>query len=84
MMCTKYRHLTDEEFLNICQEKRHQSPIIEELCQRLEEYLGRDKPSDGEVKLECKNEFNCQVCEAKFKVEFNPDDDDQIQVSFLS
>ena len=83
-METKHRHLTDEEFLRLCSDKRHQSPIIEELCQRLEEYLGCDKPSDREIELRCKNEFTCQVCEAKFKVEFNPDDDDQIQVSFLS
>ena len=83
-METRYRHLADEEFLRICSDKRHQSPIIEELCQRLEEYLGVDKPISDEIKLECKNDFNCPICEAKFSVEFNPDDDDQIQVSFLS
>ena len=75
MMCTKYRHLTDEEFLNICQEKRHQSPIINELCQRLEEFIYSDQPVTDEINLELKNEHRCPVCETKIEIEFSSIDD---------
>lgn len=74
-MTTKYRHLTDEEFLNICQEKRHQSPIINELCQRLEEFICSDQPVTDEINLELKNEHRCPVCETKIEIEFSSIDD---------
>lgn len=82
-METKYRHFIDEEFIRLCHDKRQQSPIIEELCQRLEEYFGTDKALTDEIKLECKNNFTCQVCEAKFSVEFD-NESDELKVSFLT
>lgn len=37
MTFTKYRPYSTEELLQLCAEKRALSPLIEELCQRIEE-----------------------------------------------
>ena len=68
-METKHRYLSDEEFLRLCSDKRHQSPIIEELCQRLEEYIGVDKPDPGDKEITIDNvQYKCEVCEAEFSI----------------
>ena len=55
-----FRHLSDKELLNLFTEKRFNSPIIEELCSRLERHL--DKEIDEET-------IECPVCLAKINIE---------------
>ena len=70
-MITRYGFMEDEEFLRICSEKRALSPIIEELCQRLEYYLYEgDIPDkdDGVVDENTLAILNCPICETTLKV----------------
>ena len=67
MVHTNYSNYTDQELLQLLSEKRAQSPIIEELCQRLEEYSPAfDKETNIAVE--------CPVCEAKLKIDVDVSD----------
>lgn len=61
MTTTKFDHLTDEEFVRSLHDKRAQSPIIDDLCARLEQRID-DAPDDID------NEVCCPVCEAALKI----------------
>ena len=47
-MVSKYRPYSDKELLNMIGDKRHQSPLINELCLRLEEYIELDESEEIE------------------------------------
>lgn len=55
------RHLTDEELLREFADKRNQSPIIRELCERLEVF----SPPPMQHKL------GCPVCRAGLDAEYD-------------
>lgn len=67
MVHTNYSNYTDQELLQLLSEKRAQSPIIEELCQRLEEY---SPAFDKETNISAE----CPVCEAKLKIDVDVSD----------
>ena len=48
-MVSKYRPYSDKELLNLIDSKRHQSPLINELCVRLEEYIELDESEEIEI-----------------------------------
>lgn len=58
---TQYSRLTDEEFLTQIDSIKNHSPIIIELCQRLENRI--EKPKDLHDRAEC------PVCQAKLIVD---------------
>ena len=58
---TQYRSLTTEEFLSQIEEKRQYSPIIQELCLRLEY-----KETHGNAQTNPRIE--CPVCESQLKI----------------
>lgn len=62
MFHTSYSNHTDQELLQVLSEKRQHSPIIEELCQRLESYM---PVSQKETNISA----DCPVCEAKLKID---------------
>ena len=62
MFRTSYSNHTDQELLQVLSEKRQHSPIIEELCQRLESYM---PVSQKETNIAA----DCPVCEAKLKID---------------
>lgn len=57
------RHLTDPEFLLRLDDARHQSPIIGELCRRME-YLLRQEPTAAAY-------AECPVCQANIRVDYD-------------
>lgn len=61
---SNYTNLTDQELLQVLSEKRMRSPIIEELCQRLETY-GPAFQKETNIKIEC------PVCEAQLKIDID-------------
>jgi len=62
-MTTKYNHLTNDEMLMSCREAREKSPIINELCRRLE------APDDPSTELYDIEEVHyCPVCEAPLAI----------------
>lgn len=61
---TKYNHLDDDELLNLVDEKRQYSPLIEELCHRLES-KNINIPEDHNSRSEC------PVCEVQLEVSFD-------------
>lgn len=62
MVHSNYSNYTDQELLQVLSERRQQSPIIEELCQRLEDY---SPAFDKETNIA----KQCPVCEAKLKID---------------
>ena len=60
-MITKYHGLSLEELLRQVQDKRV-SPIIEELCTRLEDYADAEDDSGGVT-------MSCPVCEVELSLE---------------
>ena len=64
MFHTSYSNHTDQELLQVLSEKRQHSPIIEELCQRLESYM---PVSQKETNINA----DCPVCEAKLNVDID-------------
>ena len=72
---SKYRTYTNQELLILIDHKRHQSPIIDELCLRLEKNNFKDdlyNPSETcESVLES---ITCPICEAKITLETNKDE----------
>jgi hypothetical protein len=72
---SKYRTYTNQELLTLIDDKRHQSPLINELCLRLEKNNFNDdlyNPSETcESELES---ITCPICEAKITLENKPDE----------
>lgn len=70
-----FHSLSDEEFLRIITRQRNQSPLIDELCRRLEHYLSQTDPTVKDIldkaaitieKLEERGiELVCPTCDAK-------------------
>jgi hypothetical protein len=67
MSHTNYSNYTDKELLQLLSDKRSKSPIIDELCDRLEEYSPAFDREEN-VKAEC------PVCEAKLNVNVDVSD----------
>jgi len=65
MRHTKYRNLTDEEFLNKIDNARQHSPIIDELAGRLEKLDRTNNETNTRVE--------CPVCEAKLEAGLDED-----------
>lgn len=63
---TRYSNLTDDELLSRIDETRQQSPIIDELANRLE----RKERTDSETRTR----IECPVCEALLNVDLDEDD----------
>ncbi len=61
MVHNNYTNYTDKEILQVLSDRRRQSPVIDELCQRLEEYSPAFDREEN-VKAEC------PVCEAKLNI----------------
>ena len=62
---SKLGHLTTGELLNLLEDKKHQSPIIFELCNRLEKI-------DIDAELEGVNDrAECPVCQASLTVDLD-------------
>lgn len=67
---TTYTHLTDEEFLNTMDDARHYSPVIKELCRRLE------ARSETEVNLTGANHrAECPICKGPLTVNYDVGND---------
>jgi hypothetical protein len=65
-----YSHLNDLELLSQFNNKAAVSPIIRELCARLEKHVAPRNPyKDTDTRVEC------PVCEAKLTVEHDETDD---------
>ena len=64
MFHTSYSNHSDQELLQVLIHKREQSPVIEELCQRLESYM---PVSQKETNIA----VDCPVCEAKLKIDID-------------
>ena len=77
-MITKFGFLTDEEILQLCHTKRQQSPLIEELCQRLEFYLEEENDSDDAPSPE--DNLFCPVCESKLRLEIETTTEDSVVI----
>ena len=58
---TKFENLNDKELLNHLESIRYHSPIIAELCQRLEKM---EDNHIGQVEI-----AECPVCEAKLEID---------------
>ena len=66
---SKYRTYTNQELLTLIDDKRHQSPLINELCLRLEKnnfnedtFFPQSTPSDPVENV------SCPVCEAQITI----------------
>jgi hypothetical protein len=62
---TSYSHYSNEELLRYVDDKRGHSPIIEELCQRLE------KKTLKEETQAANNNVECPVCESQLVVDYD-------------
>lgn len=76
MFHTNYSNHTDQELLQVLSHKRQQSPIIEELCQRLEAYM---PVSQKETNISA----DCPVCEAKLKIDVDVNELNNYQLEIL-
>lgn len=67
-ICTTYSNYSDADILRHCHDVRGCSPLIEELCQRLEqkEILEENASEGEEADLDCI--VRCPVCEAELEV----------------
>ena len=72
---SKYRTYTNKELIALIDHKRHQSPIIDELCLRLEKnnfnedtFFPQSTPSSPVENV------TCPICEAKITLENKPDE----------
>ena len=60
-----YRHLTNEELLLQLESIKHRSPIINELCERLQQRTlinAKDKPNHN---------VECPVCQAQLHADYD-------------
>lgn len=62
-MATAYRVMTDDELLRYIDEKRQHSPLIEELCKRLE--------TKEMVLKDANHRVECPVCEAALEADYD-------------
>lgn len=67
MSHSNYANYTDQELLQVLSEKRQHSPIIEELCQRLESYTHINQKETNIT-------VDCPVCEAKLNIDIDVSD----------
>lgn len=58
----EYANMTNRELLDILHDKRQYSPVIDELCYRLERYMPENQK--GTV-----IKTSCHICEAPLKLE---------------
>ncbi len=69
-MVSKYRPYSDKELLNLIDSKRHQSPLINELCVRLEEYIDLEEHGELEEQvIQSSIDITCPICEATLKLQ---------------
>lgn len=62
------RHLSNGELCSFLTRERHASPLIEELCERLEQFADRQpKARLGADRTE--KDGDCPVCRAELRVE---------------
>lgn len=61
-MQTRYSYLTDAELLRMLDHKRTQSPVIDELCNRLDKRSALSAGTNNHEHTE--GETRCPVCEA--------------------
>ena len=72
---TKYRTYTNKELISLIDHKRHQSPLINELCQRLEKNnFNDDLYTPSEICEPLLESITCPICEAKITLEINKDE----------
>ena len=72
---SKYRTYTNKELISLIDDKRYQSPIINELCLRLEKNNFNDDLYDPCKTCELVSEsITCPICEAKITLETNADE----------
>ena len=72
---TKYRMYTNQELITLIDDKRHQSPIINELCLRLEKNnFNDDLYNPSETCESVLESIICPICEAKITLETNKDE----------
>ncbi len=67
-MQTEYRYLTNDELINLLAIRRHLSPIVDELCTRLEAVPPEPDTNDSVTRVWC------PVCEAPLMVTVNETD----------
>jgi hypothetical protein len=60
-----HRNLTDKELVQCLHDKRLYSPIIEELCKRLESKIDDDFRNENEDLT-----ISCPICSANMSIEF--------------
>ena len=65
-----YRNLTDVELLNQLDSKRHHSPIVNELCNRLEAKNLNEKMIESIEKSD-NSKVDCPICLASLTVDFD-------------
>jgi len=68
-MLTKYRTMDDQTLLNLIDNVRHKSPIIEELCTRIEARPKEFYNQPEQIVLDVDD--NCPVCQARLISNFN-------------
>ncbi len=72
---SKYRTYTNKELISLIDHKRHRSPIIDELCLRLEKNNFNDDLYDPSETCESVLEsIICPICEAKITLETKSDE----------
>ena len=72
---SKYRTYTNKELISLIDDKRHQSPIINELCLRLEKNnFNDDLYNPSETCESVLESIICPICEAKITLETNTDE----------
>lgn len=60
---SRLSHLQDDELLLRLDNARHQSPIIGELCRRMEELLKQEPPATAQAE--------CPVCQADLRADWD-------------
>lgn len=73
-------HLTDEELLRFTRAKADASPVIKELCVRLEAKLDEVEDLEKKKTSNIVADFSCPCCEAQIVVEIDPEDNELISV----
>ena len=72
---SKYRTYTNQELLNLIDDKRHQSSLINELCMRLEKNnFNDDLYNPSETCESVLESITCPICEAKITLEDKTDE----------
>lgn len=69
MSRNKYSTFTNKELIQVLSESRQYSPVIEELCLRLESYMKHEDIKETNLPAEC------PICDAQLKIDIEVDDD---------